>query len=1046
MADIVIKIKQYNQDWSDAGTLDVGDDTEINTIFQLSDVREPESRSTNYIKTFSIPGTKRNNRLFQAIFEGGFHSFYFDPTKKIEAQVLVNNNQYFTGNLQVNKINKIDNKYISSYEITIYGKVASFFTEINDLELKEMVNLSEFNHEYSVKNVIASWGKETPNQFPFITSPKPAGFIYQNGSKVPFQLGNGYVYPQIWRGQTDQTTWKTEDFKPAIYLKTYFDRILNSAKVKYKSDFINSEYFRKLIIPGDSQIESVNGVSAIELTDDQVKKYQFEVGILSPNNIITLVDSDTTSGKSWSADIVLLDDTTLPNNDVSNQYNTTTGIFTVGKTGQYTWATELNLVLTFKPKLADFNEMRIIGAKSWGAEVWIQEVGTPNIIASKSFNWSFNDVFDTWKDWSYWIFNYQNSEKINLVYNGPLIAGKKYQIKYKHTIPGGNYTYKTDSDKPFTTLFPSNTNCPVNIRLASGTIVNELAVCKNKSILAYTNKAVIDGDTMDLNWFIPDMKVGDLIKEINRMFNLYWLPLDDSTFLIEPRDDFYKTKNNIKDWTGKVDNLDEVSIQPLYDLNFKKYTWTYSADDDFYNSDYEKNHKEIYSKKVIEIDADFINEETTYESKFAASPLVAISGTDKYMTTFVNQDNSKWVYQKPKIRLLFYGGLKTTNSLWYLINPYKGLKTTIHNEYPYAGHLDDPTSPSNDLSWGLPKSYYFTYQKITTNTLFNKFWRANIEEITNINSHLLTVQAVISDQDIVNFDIRDIIQIDNIYYRVNKLTHNPTTGIAEIELFKALDTNPYQFWNKDTGTGPVIPIIPDQPIIPSFFNSPISPTTWGTAPAPKIVLFSDRWGGGLSPWTPTPNGDWNAQTDFATVINNSTFAYPNPIGNETMFINPLRGESRSWGEIQPSNTWTEVSNRDMNSNYYSIQGENSVLGSSNIIHPTAQLVKVSGNANYVHADARNVNIQGDGNIVLAGLSNVSVIGDNQIVTESNWTYINGLIISNGTSKPKVKILKSPSGVGNEFKNGYTTNIIYGGKNSTAATRKVVGGQDTVGNY
>jgi hypothetical protein len=369
MADIVIKVKQYNQSWSDAGTLDVADNTEINTIFQLSDVREPESRSTNYIKTFSIPGTKRNNRLFQAIFENGFHSFYFDPTKKIEAQVLVNNNQYFTGNLQVNKVNKIDNKYISSYEITIYGKVASFFTEINDLELKDMVTLNDFNHTYTGANVIGSWGLKTPNQFPFQTSPKPSGFIFQNGSKVPFQLGNGYVYPQIWRGQTDQTTWRTEDFKPAIYLKTYFDRILKSANVKYKSDFINSEYFRRLIIPGDSQIESVNGVSAIQLTDNQVKEYQFEVGVLSGDPVF--LNADTTSGKNWNANIKLNNETTLPNNDPSNQYDPATGIFTIYKTGQYTWSTNLSMLLRFDPSLADFpGDMKIVGASSWPAEVW----------------------------------------------------------------------------------------------------------------------------------------------------------------------------------------------------------------------------------------------------------------------------------------------------------------------------------------------------------------------------------------------------------------------------------------------------------------------------------------------------------------------------------------------------------------------------------------------------------------------------------------------------------------------------------------------------
>lgn len=1055
MNSIEIKVRQYNSAYSSEGTLDVGE-ADINTIFQLADVREPEQRNTNYVKTFTIPGTKRNNRIFQDIYEGGFHSFYFDPTKKIEAQVIVNNSQYFIGNLQVNGVTKLDNGNIQSYEVTIYGKVGSFFNDIRDLQLKDIVNLSEFNHTYTAVNIIGSWGLKTPNQFPFVSSPKPDGFIYQGGKKVPFQYGNGYVYPMIWRGQSDVTTWRTQDFNPAVYLKTYIDRIISGAGYKYKSEFFNSEYFRKLIIPGDSMVDSNNGAANIELTDDQTKKYEFEVGSQNGQLIVT---ADTTSGWWWGQNDTLPikfdNDSTTPCNDTGNQYDTLAGTFTVGKTGEYKWSTDLSLRLEFEPSISVFpGDMKIVGASSWPAEVYIKEIGTAAIIASKKFNWSFGGVFDTWKPWNFWIFDYRNRETVNITYSGPLQAGKKYGIYYVHNVPGGNYKYKTLTDDGITN---PPANCPVKIYMDQGFIVNSKLVTTSKSILSYTNKIVLDGDTMDLNWFIPDMTAGDLITEINRMFNLYWLPLDENTFLIEPRDDFYESRINIKDWTGKVDRKSDMKIQPLYDLNYKKYTWSYSEDSDYYNEDYTKLYKEVYSTKTVEIEADFITEETKHESKFAASPLVNYKSTDRYMAAFVADESGKWVYSKPKTRILFYGGLKATKSTWLLQNPYTTKSTTIFFEYPYAGHMDDAINPTHDLSWGLPKKFYFTYGKVTLNTLFNEFWLNNIQEVTDVNSHLLTVTAVISDNDIANFDIRDIIQIDGVYYRVNKLTHNPLTGTAEIELFKARDTQPLKlslFTNNgvepikptpiDGGGGVVVPAAQGLVSVPNTGTFP-KQTTLGGVVRPYSSVYMDKWGANFEqPQTIIPAGDWNIATTFPTVVNQGAVGYATSEALMTIVDNPMKGRTKNWGEMIPAQSFYDVGNKDYNSNFYSIQGQNSIIGSMNIVHPSAELIKVSGTGNYVHADTRNINIQGNNNIVLAGLTNVSVIGDNQIVTKSNYTFVNGVEITDGSVAKRITIIKSPTNaVGSEWQNGTSVARITGGKNSTKASNVVRGGQDRV---
>ena len=112
-----IEIKVSNVAGNIIGKLDIGE-AEINTVYQLSDIIEPTTKTTNHTKTFTIPRSKINNQIFQHIYEGGFSSFSYNPNLKLNAQVLVNGNQYFSGNLQLNDIIKVDNKIVG-YDITI---------------------------------------------------------------------------------------------------------------------------------------------------------------------------------------------------------------------------------------------------------------------------------------------------------------------------------------------------------------------------------------------------------------------------------------------------------------------------------------------------------------------------------------------------------------------------------------------------------------------------------------------------------------------------------------------------------------------------------------------------------------------------------------------------------------------------------------------------------------------------------------------------------------------------------------------------------------
>ncbi len=53
------------------------------------------------------------------------------------------------GYLQLNKVSVYANKFIDSYEVTIFGAVSSFAREINRTYLTDLSSLSQYNHTSS---------------------------------------------------------------------------------------------------------------------------------------------------------------------------------------------------------------------------------------------------------------------------------------------------------------------------------------------------------------------------------------------------------------------------------------------------------------------------------------------------------------------------------------------------------------------------------------------------------------------------------------------------------------------------------------------------------------------------------------------------------------------------------------------------------------------------------------------------------------------------------------------------------------------------------
>ena len=1078
-SNIEIKIKQLGQgqnQYYTNGVLDLADDSTINTVIQLVDVREPEKRATDFVQTFTLPATKRNNQAFQHIKLKGFQSWGYDPSQKLDCQILVNGNQYFNGYLQLNEV-KIKDGVPTGYEVTIYAKLGSFFNDLGDKSLRDLIDVSDFNHKSDWWAIVKSWGPigadplvgayKKPDVPP---EPLKTAFFspgtYYLGTPRPFELGFGYVYPPIFIGQTSTTDWRTSDFKPAFYAKTLFDKLMDSQKIRYKSNFINSEYFRRLIIPSQSEIEGNTGNA--QLTDAQVKlctvwaKYNPTGGTnIAASGVPTgtgpfysIASVGTETGKNYGPyKLIFNNDSVSPAEDTGNQYNQSTGVLTIGKNGRYTLTCRVVVTGVIRTryygKSSNAGNLNIQGGETIPVTLEIRNQAG-EVVASNS------DVFD--------IGGGRDSASNDAVFSTKVLAcslksqvftaGQSFYFTLRFSTTGSNYKYKTyDTTVPFWYIANAGDyNGTIDVYIKGtekgGTDDPSLG---SKFQLNLADTSISDGDIVMMNDYLPNLKAIDFIKDINKAFNLYWKWEDKGYFTIEPRDKFYSDNQGkyvIKDWTYKVDNNEEQTIQPLYDLSNKTFIYKYDTDDTYENQDHEDETKEVYGTKTVTVENDFVAGENTTELSFAASPMIDYLGTGLKMPSFTEYKDDKRLYKKPGSRLLFYGGFQKQYA-WNIVN-YKDKKMAL-THFPYCGHLDNPNTPRWDLNWGISKKYYYGWQDLTQNTLFNQFWGNTIDELTDRNGHLLTINLILSELDIRNLDIRDIIQIDQVHYRINKVTHNPLNSKAVAELIKVkglrvytapagLITSVSPNYIPDPADPGMVPTpvppkptptpVPPKPPVPSPTPGPWPtpvPTPWKgewDGAIPTIWGEDDRpWKNGQSGWSSGKPWSWNSTTTTGVVITTSTKP---PV--------PWR---QTWAEVVPVTKYEGTTTADWQAdNSYSTMGSQRVQGRNNRVANSATQVSVQGNNNTVAENARNIQIVGDNNIVAPGVANAMVVGSNQFVSKSDVAIINGVEQPNRTTTA-ARMLRSPSNSA-----GHTAGKVCGGANSSDAGKVVKGGQDT----
>jgi hypothetical protein len=357
-----------------------------------------------------------------------------------------------------------------------------------------------------------------------------------------------------------------------------------------------------------------------------------------------------------------------------------------------------------------------------------------------------------------------------------------------YTLPGNNYNFNAILNVASIALVNTDT---LDVDLVGNFSDLDIEDGYFNIISTTPTDVVINyGENIVINDTIPKgILQKDFFSSIVKMFNLYIFEdyTTEKKIKISPFVTFYEDATAV-DWSLKVDRSKPMRIKPMSELNSRYYAYKYKSDNDFYAENYRKKYNENYGDLIYDSEYEFAKETTSVEVIFASSVLYKESGTDKVYPAIYKKSNENLKEDKIDSVIRILQAKKITGvTTWALKNG--GTTLASYTAYGYAGHLNDPSTSSFDLNFGVPKEITFTTTSYTPNNLFNVYWSSYLAEITDKDSRLLTSTMKLSNRDIYNLDFSKLIWIDGVLYRLNKIEdfNASKEDTCKVELVKIIN-------------------------------------------------------------------------------------------------------------------------------------------------------------------------------------------------------------------------------------------------------------------
>jgi len=131
--------------------VDLYEDESVTLTQTLQDVKDIEKVFTDFSRTFNVPASKINNKIFKHFYN--YHIIGFDARKKKDAELYLNYKPFKKGKIKLEGATRKNNK-AHTYKITFFGNGVNLKDLLGDDKLDALAMLKEsFNFTYSDANI-----------------------------------------------------------------------------------------------------------------------------------------------------------------------------------------------------------------------------------------------------------------------------------------------------------------------------------------------------------------------------------------------------------------------------------------------------------------------------------------------------------------------------------------------------------------------------------------------------------------------------------------------------------------------------------------------------------------------------------------------------------------------------------------------------------------------------------------------------------------------------------------------------------------------------
>ena len=738
----MIQIRVYKN--NEVTYLDLFKDAPINLEMSFSEIQDITSKNGAYTKSFDLPGSDTNNLFFEFYYNPQNVTINFDPATRIEADIIFNGYEILTGYLRL--MNTVNSDGEVFYQVTFYNETGNLLSKIGDKKLSDLDTTEDFDHTFSWINIYNSWDI--------------------NASTGTDGLLNGRVlYPLLHRG------YRYNQVGQEVSLDTGQTGLFNLSGLQLNSV---SRYELDPFTGGGPSITSYGWI----------RNNYFPLS-LQVKALFTSICKQAG---------FIIESEFFDNND---------------------WFNRIYLPLTFESE--DFVTPGLVNEP-------FSTVSTTNVFFTGTFQtYTYeytdlvNDPYNLWSTTSDFINTRLGYHQYSVSFDYENTTGGDREMKFEIlnnigvSSKGADFICKANSEENLEFKVWVNLNQIGQLNsLVFKTIsgASRSVRLRNIKFQQIKSSRFASPATIDVsNAFGKEHLQVDFISSCMKQFNLCMVPKpnESKTLLIEPVGEFIG-RGNTYDWTTKVDRSKKINVTSTNSfingtVNFKP-----EVGKDFLNVEYKKGegNELSFGERKTELNTDFRNSELNIKSKFVIPQSENIEPSVDYTLPVFYQAKDNNVGGET---IRNFNPFKTTMNLIY----YSGKRNIYLDRgiyMNYFGSISSQATLSNG-AW-FPQSHHITYFPVATATQnksisFNKeqkqglyrqipiqddcftmFYEELLNDYVSEDGRFVEMSIYLTPEEIKEIDFREIVNIDNVSYRINKISdYNLVEGnVCNVELIK----------------------------------------------------------------------------------------------------------------------------------------------------------------------------------------------------------------------------------------------------------------------